>query len=328
MDTMVSFHNDGIATNFLSKEDIRNIAPKVFCPKPTNPNLSERYVYAGTEKVIDDLAKLGWLPVEAKQQKMRKESSIRSFHIVAFQNPNVKISRTDYVDEQGRNYAFNRVVEVQDENGNVVGYEGYDRYGHSFPVYKQEGVEAYPRIILTNSYDGFNAFTFRVGLFRLVCSNGLVVCTDQFVDISIRHINYTEEKLRQVVAEAILAVDNQIGTFNDMRAITLSAEQKNELALNALRYRKGLADDAPMEADEEGIADLLEPLREEDKADTLWAVFNILQEKITKGGAVVGINGKKARKMRGIKSFAKDIDINQRLYKAATAYLPATAEVA
>lgn len=327
MDTMVSFHNDGLATNFLTKEDIRKVAPKVFCPAPTNPNVSARYVYAGTEKVIDDLAALGWQPVEAKQQKMRKESSIRSFHIVAFQNPNVCIRRTDYVDAEGRNYAFSRVVELQDENGNVVGYEGHDRYGHAFPVYKQENVEAYPRIILTNSYDGFNAFTFRVGLFRLVCSNGLVVCTDQFVDISIRHINYTEEKLREVVAKAILAVDNQIGTFNDMRSITLTAEQKTELAINALRYRKGLADDAPMIADEEGIADLLEPTREEDNSDTLWAVFNILQEKITKGGAVVGINGKKARKMRGITSFAKDIDINQRLYKAATAYLP-MAEVA
>ena len=322
MSTMVSFHNDNIATNFLTKDDIRKVAPKVFCPRPTNPNLSDRYVYAGTEKVIDDLAKLGWMPVEAKQQKMRKESSIRSFHIVAFQNPNVAIRRTDYVDAEGRNYDFARVVEVQDENGKVIGYEGYDRFGHSFPVFKQENVECYPRIILTNSYDGFNSFTFRVGLFRLVCSNGLVVCTDQFIDISIRHINYTEEKLRYVVSSAISAVDNQIGTFNDMRLITLTQEQKVELAINALRYRKGLADDAPMVADEEGIADLLEPIREEDKADTLWNVFNILQEKVTKGGAVVGINGKKARKMRGIASFAKDIDINQRLYKAATAYLP------
>ena len=328
MSTMVSYQNDGLATKFLSKDDIRAVAPKVFCPKPTNPNLSERYVYAGTEKVIDDLATLGWLPVDAKQQKMRKESSIRSFHIVSFQNPNVAIKHTSYVDEQGRSYAFARVDEIRDKDGNIVSYIGYDRYGHSFPVRKQEEVEAYPRIILTNSYDGFNAFTFRVGLFRLVCSNGLVVCTEQFVDISIRHINYTEEKLREVVASAISAVDNQIGTFNDMQAITLSDAQKNELAINALRFRKGLPDDAPMVADEEGIADLLTPIREEDKADTLWAVFNILQEKITKGGAVVGINGKKARKMRGITSFAKDIDINQRLYKAATAYLPAPAEVA
>jgi hypothetical protein len=319
---MVHYGDDKLATNFLSKDDIRAIAPKVLLTKPSNPNLSNRYTYASTERVIDDLAKLGWLPVDAKQQKMRKESSVRSFHIVSFQNPNVCIRRTDYVDAEGRNYAFSRVVELQDENGNVIGYEGHDRYGHAFPVFKQENVEAYPRIILTNSYDGFNSFTFRVGLFRLVCSNGLVVCTEQFVDISVRHIGYTEEKLREIVASAITAVDSQIGTFNDMRKVYLTDEQKAEFALSALRYRKGLADDAEMKADDEGIADLLTPIRDEDNDNSLWAVFNILQEKVTKGGAVVGINGKKARKMRAIKSFAKDIDINQRLYKTALSYLP------
>ena len=323
---MVSYSNDGLATKFLTKSDIRAIAPKVFCPAPTNPNLSERYVYAGTEKVIDDLANLGWYPVEAQQQKMRKESSIRSFHIVAFQNPNVCIRRTDYVDEQGRNYAFSRVSEQVDEEGNIIGYIGYDRYGHSFPVFKKEGVEAYPRIILTNSYDGFNAFTFRVGLFRLVCSNGLVVCTEQFVDIKVRHIAYTEERLREVIITATSAVDAQIGTFNDMRGIELTEAQKYEFALNALRIRKHLPADAPMVVDDEGIADLLSPNRTEDEGNSLWAVFNVLQEKITKGGAVVGINNQKSRKMRSIKSFAKDIDINQQLYAHAMTYLPAVAE--
>lgn len=325
MSTMVSFNSDNLATQFLSKEDIRTIAPKVFCPAPTNPNVSNRYVYAGTEKVIDDLATLGWYPVMAKQQKMRKETSIRSFHIVAFQNPNVCISKVRYEDNEGNAY-LSRVDELHDKDGHLIGYIGYDANSKQISLKKVESVECYPRIILTNSYDGFNAFTFRVGLFRLVCSNGLVVCTEKFVDISIRHINYTEERLREVVANAIGAVDNQIGTFNQMRQITLTKEQKVELATNALRYRKGLADDAPMVADEEGIEDLLTPIRDEDKEDTLWAVFNILQEKVTKGGAVVSINGKKARKMRGINSFAKDIDINQRLYKSAMAYLPIEAE--
>lgn len=322
MSTMMSFHNDNLATQFLTKDDIRRIAPKVLLNKPTNPDVSSRYAVASTESVIDDLAKLGWMPVDAKQQKMRKESSIRSFHIVAFQNPDVKISRTDYVDEQGNNYAFSRVTELQDEQGNVIGYEGHDRYGHTFPVFKQEGVECYPRIVLTNSYDGFNSFTFRVALFRLVCSNGLVVATDTFVDISVRHTKYNVQILNEIIAKAISAIDEQVGTFNDMRKVELTDEQKTEFALNAVRYRQNLPDDAEMNLDEEGIADLLEPIRNEDKGNSLWAVFNVLQEKVTKGGAVVGINGKKARKMRGIKSFAKDININQRLYKAALAYLP------
>ena len=48
-----------------------------------------------------------------------------------------------------------------------------------------------PQIILTNSHDGFNSFKFMLGIFRLVCSNGLVVCDNQMVNMTIRHINYT-----------------------------------------------------------------------------------------------------------------------------------------
>lgn len=322
MDTMVSFRNDDLSTTFLSKEDIRAIAPKVLLNKPSNPNVSSRYAVASTETVIDDLAKLGWLPVVAKQQKMRKESSVRSFHIVAFQNPSVAIKHTSYVDDQGRSYAFARVDEIRDKDGNIVSYIGHDRYGHTFPVNKQEGVECYPRIVLTNSYDGFNAFTFRVSFFRLVCSNGLVVATDTFMDVSIRHTKYSVEALNEVLTKAIIAVDEQIGKFNDMRKHILSDAEKVSFVESALRIRNNMPADTPIVVDEDTVKEILNPVREADENKTLYGVFNIIQEKITKGGVVVGINGKKARKMRGIKSFSKDLSINQKLYQQALSYIP------
>ena len=39
----------------------------------------------------------------------------------------------------------------------------------------KDGDDAFPQILLTNSHDGKAAFNFRVGIFRLVCSNGLVI---------------------------------------------------------------------------------------------------------------------------------------------------------
>ena len=38
----------------------------------------------------------------------------------------------------------------------------------------------FPQILLTNSHDGKNAFTFTAGLFRMICENGLVVSTNEF----------------------------------------------------------------------------------------------------------------------------------------------------
>jgi len=39
----------------------------------------------------------------------------------------------------------------------------------------QNGDDAQPQILLTNSHDGKAAFNFRVGIFRFVCENGLVI---------------------------------------------------------------------------------------------------------------------------------------------------------
>ena len=283
-DTMLSFSDNSLATSFLSKDDIRKMCPMAFKTAPTNPGVSGRYTQANTATVIDDLAKLGWYPVQAKQAREKKGSSgIRSFHMIAFQNPDIKIHKTL-------------------ENGEKV-------------------VDTYPRIILTNSHDGFNSFKFMVGLFRLVCSNGLVVCSDQMVNMSIRHVNYDFEELRRVVATAIEQVPGIVQTMNDMRKVMLTDEQKINLATEVVRIRKGIEDDQKFQLDAETVESILEPVREEDKANDLWTVFNICQEKLIKGGfSAVGKNNK-TRKQRGITSIKKDMDFNQRLWGVASRYL-------
>ena len=59
-----------------------------------------------------------------------------------------------------------------------------------------DGDTVFPQILLTNSNDGKNAFTFTAGLFRLVCENGLVISTEQFNDVKMRHMGYTFEELQ------------------------------------------------------------------------------------------------------------------------------------
>ena len=71
--------------------------------------------------------------------------------------------------------------------------------------------------------------------------------------------------------------------------------------------------------------DILMPKREEDKADDLWTVFNVCQEKLIKGGYSSTGKNNKARKQRGITSIKKDIDYNQRLWNVAMRYMPAVA---
>ena len=57
------------------------------------------------------------------------------------------------------------------------------------------GDTVFPQVLLTNSHDGKNAFTFTAGLFRMICENGLVISTTQFEDVKMRHMGYSFEEL-------------------------------------------------------------------------------------------------------------------------------------
>ena len=292
-DTMLSFSDNNLSTNFLSMDDLRKACPAAFKTTPTNPGVSERYVHANTATVIEDLAKLGWHPVQAKQCRPKKGSKgIRSFHMIALQNPDVKICKP--------------VTDITGETTEIV--------------------DSYPRIILTNSHDGFNSFKFMVGLFRMVCSNGLILCSDEMVNMSIRHINYSFEALRTVVSSAIEQIPYIVNTMNTMKNTKLSEAEKKELATAVVKIRKDVEDDEKFSIDEATVMDILMPVREEDKGDDLWTVFNVCQEKMIKGGFQSTSKNDKVRKQRKITSIKKDVEYNQRLWEIATKFMPATAE--
>jgi len=281
-DILLNFE-DGLGS-YLTKDQIREQAPLVFAQAPTNPDVSKKYLFVNTETIIDDLEKLGWNPVEVAQRKsIKEEGTIFSKHMVAFQNPDIKITSED-------------------------------------------GDDAYPRILLTNSHDGMQAFKFSVGIFRLVCSNGLVVADEQFSDFRIKHKGYTFGELRKVVRKAVADLPNRVKVMNDMKNRILTQEEKNKLALDAMLIRAGIKPDTreakffnAVGYDEETIVDILEPKRKADIGDDLWKVFNVVQEKITQGDFHAALKGAKVRKVRKIKSFEKDLKVNKELFKLATA---------
>lgn len=269
---MLSQFNTGL-DSYLSKDQVKALAPVAFATAPTSDKLSNKYLHVNTETIIDDLEKLGWKPVTAFQRKSRGKDTIFSKHMVSFQNPDLMI--------KGKN-----------------------------------GDDAFPRIILTNSHDGFNSFQFRIGIYRLVCSNGLVVADEEFSAFRIRHTGYTFEELRGVVSQAVADLPNKVDILNKMQLRELTPAEQRQLAIDAMQLRTNRID---AEWDEETIQDVLTPLRDADKGNDLWKVFNVIQEKITQGGYSAALNGAKVRKVRKIKSFEKDLEVNQKLFKLATA---------
>ena len=275
-DVMLNFKGE---QTYMNKEQLRELCPLAFAEAPTNPDVSGKYLFVNTETIVDDLDKLGWKPVQAAQRKSRGNGTIFSKHMVAFQNPDIKIKG-----------------------------EGGD--------------DSFPRIIMTNSHDGMQAFKFSVGIFRLVCSNGLVVADEQFSEFKIKHKGYTFGELREVVNQAVEDLPNKVQVLNDMKNRTLTQDEKNKLALDAMLIRANITPGSEkakeFNYDEETIEDILDPKRDEDKGDDLWRVFNVIQEKITQGDFHAALTGAKVRKVRKIKSFEKDLKVNKELFKLAT----------
>ena len=174
----------------------------------------------------------------------------------------------------------------------------------------------YPQILLTNSHDGKNSFTFTAGLFRLICENGLVISTQQFEDVKLRHFGYTFDELQDKIHDMVTRLPLTVESMNLMKSIKLEQEQMIEFAKKAVEVRFGELQAKRITID---YMDLISPTRNEDKGDDLWSVFNVVQEKVINGDFNY-VAGNKSRKARKIKNFNQDIKVNQQLFDLALEY--------
>lgn len=181
----------------------------------------------------------------------------------------------------------------------------------------KDGDTVYPQILLTNSHDGKNSFSFQAGLFRMICENGLVIATKQFENYKIRHMGYDFETLQGVIKDMISNLDLTVESMNKMKETELTEEQTLDFAKQLLETRVA---GSKNKFGDEAIADILTPQRKEDKGNGLWEVFNRVQENIVEGNFQYLTPGGKLRQARPIKNFRQDMFINSRMYEQALTF--------
>jgi len=168
-----------------------------------------------------------------------------------------------------------------------------------------------PEVVIVNSYDGSSRLQVYVGIYRLICSNGLVIATKEFGQFSVRHMGTPESAAFEVAMGFLdnlkIAVDRQ----KEMASVTLSDEQVQRFTRQAIALRWKTVSPA---ADVSGVAQVLRP---EDEGNNLWVVYNRVQEACTIGGFKV--DGMK-RKGRPMASAVRDIEFNQELFQLALSY--------
>lgn len=179
----------------------------------------------------------------------------------------------------------------------------------------EDGDNVFPQILMTNSHDGTGSFIFRAGLFRLVCSNGLVISTQDFSNMKIRHMGYSFKELQGLISNMVDKMPLVVESMNRFRERELSQDEQFKFAMEALGIRFG-DNSENMEID---VQEFLKPERKEDNGNDLWVIYNRVQERLTQGTFSYHTN--KLRKARKIKNFSQDLELNEKLYALAEQYV-------
>jgi hypothetical protein len=170
---------------------------------------------------------------------------------------------------------------------------------------------AIPELVIINSHNRRASFEVRTGVFRLVCSNGMVLPLLEGEGCRVRHTqNLVAEVLAAAerVAAGFATTADRINRWQRLYPSEGTLRRFAERALG-LRWPAGAA---PIPA-----TDLLQARRNADMGDDLWRAFNRVQENLIRGG-IRGQNVAGHRMaVRRIRSIQRDVGINASLWCAA-----------
>lgn len=190
------------------------------------------------------------------------------------------------------------------------------RFRHTDDIARTLNVQdKFSEIVMLNSHDGTSSYQLSAGIFRLACSNGMIVADSTLQKQSVRHsgeiIGNVIEGVYSIVNDLPL-VDEKVEAF---KQIILSTEEQHILAKAGmeLRWEAGAA---PVTPDK-----VIRVNRGSDRSDDLWTVFNRMQENILRGGLsgyIRDANGHPKRTTtREVKSVTENVRLNKALWLLA-----------
>ena len=167
-------------------------------------------------------------------------------------------------------------------------------------------------LVLYNSHDRGCAFKLFAGVWRMVCSNGLMVGTE-YANFSHKHVGFNPDDFLASAGEIASAAGVIADQVEDMKVIEMTPDERGVYAMSAIKLVYEDLDISPIRPDQ-----LLRERRYDDKGNDLWTTFNVVQENIVRGGLkgqTRDDNGRLRRvTTRPIKSLERDVKLNQALW--------------
>lgn len=160
-----------------------------------------------------------------------------------------------------------------------------------------------PTITLVNAHDWSSTFQAFLGMWRKVCGNGMIINAGDLAAYNIRH-DAAMEDLQTILSEFVIKSENIVDTAERWNLVDLSQDQEYQIANEAARARFG------EKATHDHAVGLLKVRRQEDYTNSLWSVYNRVQENGMMGGVKVG----RARRFRKINNIGRGVEFNTALF--------------
>jgi Domain of unknown function (DUF932) len=174
--------------------------------------------------------------------------------------------------------------------------------------------DAIPEILFLNSHDGTSAYQLRVGLYRVICTNGLVVSAGAFPTWRVTHRGDVVADVVKAALQISERFDLLATAVDRMEHTPLDRLQQLDFAAEAVALR--FPKDRP-EAIEPSR--FLVARRAEDVSNDLWSTFNVLQENLLRGGILRRTASNQLRRTRRITAIQEDVRLNSALWDLAVA---------
>ncbi len=174
-----------------------------------------------------------------------------------------------------------------------------------FKITNRKGkVDAVATMNISNSTNGSKPMELDLGAYRMVCENGMVAHTS-YSNARVPHSEKGQYSLQEILCDLGIRTQGVMEEFNKLKERDLSPQEAMNLATQAadIRFGKGHRID---------VSQLLNIVREEDKGEDVWTVFNRIQENLTQPHRLVDHSG---NPLNGISSIEEDTRINKELFE-------------
>lgn len=171
-------------------------------------------------------------------------------------------------------------------------------------------------VVMINSHDGTSSYKLMSGLYRLVCSNGMIAWQE---DLASRvRVPHKGDVINNVIEGVYKVVDQGKKTQEDVerfQSLELSREEQEIFASSAKHLR--------FDASQEVRTDHLNYARRmADKGSDLWLTLNRVQENFIRGGVpYYNLNERGQRtgrqRTREIRNVDQNVKLNQALWQLA-----------